>query len=177
MHIEMQHIPFVTYVVERDYFLAFKAPEFSVYNKSEKHLYYRIESNYDLKHNIKVVTYPSKQVVAKLRSKSQGENYAAKISIRNMSSNQWSHGEIIQSKQWFYTDYSMKWNGYNVSMINRIASLTTEIVDLSQGDRLARFHRRWFSRSYKYDLELYSERLPESIYLLGLAVACRGKNG
>ncbi len=132
--IETKHTSYMTYVLIRDYFLGFKAPEFSVYNTSEKNLYYRIESNYDLQHNIKLITYPSKQIVARLRSKKQGKTYEAKISIRNITSNQWSDGMIVQHHQWLHTNYSIEWNGYHLSMINKIASWTTEILDQSQGD-------------------------------------------
>lgn len=81
--IELQRTSSVSYVIVQDYFLRFKAPEYSVYNKSEDKIHSRIESNYDIQQNIKVVSYPSKTVLAKLRSKKQGKDYHAKISIRN----------------------------------------------------------------------------------------------
>lgn len=176
--IETKPTSSMTYVVIRDYFLLFKAPEYSIYNTSEKDLYYRIESNYDIQDNIKLVTYPSKQVIAKLRSKKRETPYEAKISICNTTDpKQWSHGMIIQHPQWFYTNYSIEWNGYHLSMISEIASWTTDILDPSQNHPLARIERFWLSRNFKYQLEISSNKVPESIYLLGLAVVSRGNNG
>ncbi|CAF1494134.1 unnamed protein product [Adineta steineri] len=175
--IETKHASYMTYVITRDYFVAFKAPEYSIYNTSEKHLYYRIESKYDFQHNIKLVMYPSKKIVAKLRSQKQGKEFKAKISICNITSNQWSYGTIIQHRQWLHANYSIEWNEYHLSMITNIVSGTTRILDQSENDVLAQFYRRWFSLNYKYQLEVFSDRVPESIYLLGLAVVSRSDNG
>ncbi|UJR17681.1 hypothetical protein I4U23_004579 [Adineta vaga] len=176
--LEIKHPSYMTYVLIRDYFNGFKAPEYSVYNKTEKDLYYRIESNYDFQDNMKLVSYPSKKSIAKLRSKTRGTSYEAKISIRNTTSNQWIDGKIIQHPQWLSTNYSIEWNGYHLSIINNfIASWTLDIIDSSRNELLAQSQRRWFSWKFKYQLDLYSDQVPESIYLLGLAVVSRGKNG
>ncbi|CAF0758208.1 unnamed protein product, partial [Adineta ricciae] len=52
-----------------------------------------------------------------------------------------------------------------------------DIVDSSKSELLAQSQRRWFSWKYKYQLDLFSDRMPESIYLFALAVVSRGKNG
>ncbi|CAF1662060.1 unnamed protein product, partial [Adineta ricciae] len=67
LSIEIKHPSYATYVLVRDYFSGFKAPEYSIYDKSEKNLYYRIESSYGLYDKLKLVVYPSKKVIAKIR--------------------------------------------------------------------------------------------------------------
>jgi hypothetical protein len=54
------------YVIRKDFFAGLKAGEFSVYDKNEKQVYYRIESKPSLMQNIELYAYTSKHVVGRL---------------------------------------------------------------------------------------------------------------
>ncbi|CAF1408150.1 unnamed protein product [Rotaria sordida] len=86
---------------------------------------------------------------------------------------------IVPQYQLFYTNYSIEWNGYHLSMISKLASSTTDILDQSQGNLLAQIQRRWLSWELNYRLDIFSDKvlIPESIYLLELAEMYRGRNG
>lgn len=175
--IQFNLIDSTDYVIKRDYFLGFKAPEYSVFNASEEHLYYRLESKYDFQHNVKLVEYPSKKTIGQVRSKKQGDAYEGKLSIRNSTTKEWSVGTIVQHSQWFTTNYSIDLNEYHLSLIKLVASSRTDLINRTNGFRLAQYHRRWISRSFKYDMKIFSDDVPESIILLSFSVACRGSNG
>ena len=178
LSIEIKHPSYATYVLVRDYFSGFKAPEYSIYDKSEKNLYYRIESSYGLHDKLKLVVYPSKKVIAKIRGKTKKKLYQATFSIHNTTSNQWAEGNIIENSQWLHTNYTIEWNGSHLSIITHlITPWIVDIVDPSKSELLAQSQRRWFSWKYKYQLDLFSDRMPESVYLFAFAVASRGKNG
>ncbi|CAF1304434.1 unnamed protein product, partial [Rotaria sp. Silwood1] len=49
---------------------------------------------------------------------------------------------IIQQHQLFYTNYSIEWNECHLSMMSKLASWTTDILNQSQGDSLAQIQRR-----------------------------------
>ncbi|CAF1354216.1 unnamed protein product [Rotaria sordida] len=92
-----------------------------------------------------------------LEVKAKKTTYEAKILIRNGTSKQWSHGMIIPQYQLFYTNYSIEWNGYHLSMISKLASWTTDILDQSQGNLLAQIQRRWLSWELNYRLDIFSD--------------------
>ena len=54
------------YVLNKDFFNGFKENEFTIYEQSSKNIQYRIESHFKVAHNLELVAYPSKQVVANL---------------------------------------------------------------------------------------------------------------
>jgi len=158
------------YVIRRDFFTGFKAGEFSVYDTSEKHVYYRIESKYDILQNLKVIAYPSKQEVGRLKAKLKVLLYKAEISILDPQTNQWVNGLIEQDFQLLKNSFNIDWNGNRITMENDRASFTVKFRD-TNGQLLAQFRIRLASIfvTNKYDMKIFSNKYPEQIYLLGLA--------
>ncbi|CAF0740924.1 unnamed protein product [Adineta ricciae] len=121
---------------------------------------------YGLYDKLKLVVYPSKKVIAKIRGKTKKKLYQATFSIHNTTSNQWAEGKIIENSQWLHTIYTIEWNGSHLSIISYlITPWIVDIVDSSKSELLAQSQRRWFSWKYKYQLDLFSDR---SIYLHSL---------
>ncbi len=162
------------YVIRRDFFTGFKAGEFSVYDTSEKHVYYRIESKYDILQNLKVIAYPSKQEVGRLKAKLKLLLYKAEISILDPQTNQWVNGLIEQDFQLLKNSFNINWNGNRITMENDRASFTVKFRD-TNGQLLAQFRIRLASIfvTNKYDMKIFSNKYPEQIYLLGLAALDR----
>jgi len=162
--------PIQQYVIRKDFFTGFKAGEFSVYDTNEKQLYYRIESNYDIMQNIKIIAYPSKQEVGRLEAKIKAFVYKAEISILDPQTNQWVTGLIQQNFQIVGSLFNIDWNGQQITMKSEIASLTSKFFD-TNAQLLAQFRLRPTSVfvTNKYDMTIFSNKYPQQIYLLGLA--------
>jgi hypothetical protein len=158
------------YVIRRDFFVGLKAGEFSVYDKSEKQVYYRIESKYGVMQNVEILAYPSKQVVGRLQAKINLLLYKAEFSILDSQSNKWINGLIIQNFQWLGGSVSIDWNGQRITMETEAVSLTSKFRD-TNGELLAQFRIRLGSMFWtnKYDMKIFSTKFPQELYLLLLA--------
>jgi hypothetical protein len=158
------------YVIHKDVFSGFKAAEFSVFDTSEKNMYYRVESNYGLTQNVKVIAYPSKQEVGQLEAKIKLFLYKAEFSILNPQTNQWNDGLIEQNFKFFLASFNINWNGHRITFKKDGAfSLTSKFYDEDQ-QILAQIRiRPGLTLKVKYDLNIFSNKYPEQIYLLGLA--------
>ncbi|CAF4024394.1 unnamed protein product [Rotaria sp. Silwood1] len=159
------------YVIKKDFFNIIKASQFSIYDPREQQLYYRIQSKLALQQVLELIEYPSNQVIAKLNSRWDILLYKATISIFDSQSNQWIDGQIRQHFKLFGDKYTIEWNGESIVMETKFASFTTKFRDQNQDNILAKFRMRWFSvlGSNKYDLEIFSRQVPDSIYIFALA--------
>jgi hypothetical protein len=169
------------YVIHRDIFSGFKAAQFSIYDKSEAHVYYRIESDYGLTQNVKVIAYPSKQEVGRLEAKIKAFLYKAEISILNPRTNQWNTGLIEQNFKFLGSSFNINWNGHRITMETEAVALTSKFYDEDR-QLLAQIRTRPFGfLKVKYDMKVFSNKYPEQIYLLGLAArvhrASSGRKG
>jgi len=157
------------YVIRKDYFNGIKAAEFSIYDKNEN-IQYRIESNYNVLQSIKLIVYPSKKEVGRLKAQINILTYKAEIALLDSQTNQWINGLIQQNFQLIGTLCNIDWNGYHITMENDIASLTSKFRD-TNGQLLAQFRLRpaTIFVANKYDLQIFSNQYPDQLYLLGLA--------
>jgi hypothetical protein len=149
--------------------VGFKAGEFSVYDTSEKHVQYRIESSYGLMQNLKVIAQSSKQEIGRLQAKLNLLLYKAEISILDSQTNQWISGLIEQNFQILGSSFGITWNGHRISMENEVVSLTSRFYDEDR-TLLAQIRVRPASIFVrKYDMKVFSNKYPEQIYLLTMA--------
>jgi len=87
--------------------------------------------------------------------------------------NQWIPGRISQTFPAYRFRYNIQYANRRLIMEYKAFSLTTEIRDEQQLNYvLARIRQRLSSMlwSNKYDLEVYTNELPDIIYVLALAV-------
>jgi hypothetical protein len=159
------------YVIRRDFFNVLKAGELSVYDKSEKHLYYRIESDYGILQTIKLISLPSTQVVGRLQAKLKLLLYKAEFSTGDLASDRWINGSIEQRLKLFGDLFDIQWGKYSMSLKKKFGSFTNKFFD-KDGKLVAQFRLRPSSLFWtkKYDMKIYSDKYPEQIYLLALAV-------
>ena len=68
--------------------------------------------------------------------------------------------------------YTIEWNGEKVLMKTKVGTPAMEFHDAKGGNRLGELRRRLSSvlRASTYDLAIFSNKLPDAIYLLALAV-------
>ncbi len=167
------------YIIRKDFFSGIKADEFTVYDPQEKHVYCRIESEYGMLQNIKVIAYPSKQEIGRLRGKINFVTYKAEISIFDRESNRWVNGLIRQVFKWASALYNIEWDGNRITMEQEFASWTTIFRDSVGKELLAQFRLRPASMFWarKYDMQIFSNKYPKQIYLLGLVASEKPKSG
>jgi hypothetical protein len=163
------------YVIRQDFFAGYKAPEYTVYDTSEKHVYYRIESRYNLLQNIKVIAYPSKQEVARLEAKLKLFLYKAEFSIMDPRSNRRVSGLIKENFKFSRDLFTIEWNGKRLTMEQKFASFTSVFYDSDGGEILAQIRLRPASLFWakKFDMKIFSNKYPEAIYFLGLTIRYR----
>jgi uncharacterized protein YxjI len=157
------------YVIRKDFFNGIKAAEFSIYDKNEN-IQYRIESSYSVMQSVKLIAYPSKQEVGRLKAQINFLTYKAEISILDSQTNQWINGLVEQDFQFIGTSCNINWNGNRITMENDIASFTSKFRN-TNGQLLAQFRLRPASIlvTNKYDMEIFSNQYPDQLYLLALA--------
>ncbi|CAF2398948.1 unnamed protein product [Rotaria sp. Silwood2] len=162
--------PIKSYSIRKDFFKGFKAGEFSVRDPSGKHLFYRIESSYALLQSLKLIAYPSKQEVGRLKALIKPLVYKAEISIFDLQTNQSTNGLIEENLQLFRNSFNIDWNGSHLKMEGDIGSFTTKFLD-ENGELLAQFRLQPSSLFWtrKYNMQIFSTKYPEQIYFLGLA--------
>lgn len=157
------------FVVRKDFFSNLKAGEFSVYDGKDKNLLYRIESEYSVLHQVKVIDQSNKQKVADLKAQVNLIEYKADISVLSKQG-QWVAGTIKQNFQIAGSAFDINWNGEKISMVTEPVSLTTKFHD--QNNRaLAQFQLRPASVfiTKKYDVQIYTDEYPDQIFFLALA--------
>jgi hypothetical protein len=158
------------YLIIKDFFSTFKAGEFSIFDPNEKTMFYRIESDYSVTQDVKLVAYPSKQEVGRLKSKINFIFYKADISILDSQTNQWSNGNMEQNFKILHKSYDINWNGHQIKMDGEFTSNKLKFKD-TNGELLAQFEIRLYTNLWKtkYDMKIFSNKYPEQIYLLALA--------
>lgn len=164
--------PLREYHIRRDILNGVKAPEFSIFDKTGKILQYRVESRYNGLHSVELVAYPSKTVVARLKNKITWLLYEGTVEILDTQSQQWSTGKISQNLKLLSHKSTIEWNGRRLLMEHSIASLTTRFSDENQnGQSLAEYTVPLLSVwANKYNLKVYSNDIPDAIYIFGLTV-------
>ncbi len=98
--------------------------------------------------------------------------YDAEIQVYDNVFNQWIPGKISQAFPTYRFRYHIQYGNRRLIMEHKAFLLTTEIRDEQQPNFiLARMRKRLVSYiwSNKYDLQVYTNELPDTIYLLAIA--------
>jgi hypothetical protein len=98
--------------------------------------------------------------------------YKAKISILDSRYNRWINGTIKQNMRLVGSKYTIQWNGEHLSMKTKFGTQSAEFHDEKNKNRLAEFRKRLSSilLANKYDFTVYSDKIPDAVYLLTIAV-------
>ena len=159
------------YVVQSNFFYKLKGPEFSVYDKGQEHVRYRIESNHNTWRSLKVLEYPSKKEVGRLTLEPDRRRYIAQFSILDPTTNRWMDGMIKQNIQWGGSLLEIHLDGRNLTMKTEFGSLTTKFLNANERV-LAQFRLRLasFFIGRKYDMTMRTNKYPDHFFFLGVAV-------
>lgn len=159
--------------IRRDLLVGVKAPEFSVYDKSGKNIQYRIESKYFQLHSIELIAQPSKQVVARLKSKPTWFLYEGSFSVLDPKTQEWTNGNFSQNLRVLSHRSVIQYEGRRFLMEHSAGSLTTKFLDdQNAGQVVGQYKVSLPSMVWatKYTMEIYDKELPDAIFLFGLAV-------
>jgi hypothetical protein len=160
------------YVVHQDFLADVKKREYNIFDQTESNLVYYIEAGRLGFEKIQVFASPSKQLVGTLK-RVFSFMYKASISVLDSRSNRWINGTIKQNMRLLGSKYTIEWNGEKVSMKTKVGlSMAIEFHDEKNKNRLGVLRRRLSSvlLASKYDLAVFTDKLPDAIYLLTLAV-------
>jgi hypothetical protein len=160
------------YVIHKDFLADIKRREFNVFDQTEQNLQYFIEAKRNFGETIKIIASPSKQVVGELKREVSFMYYKAKISILDSRYNRWINGTIKQNMRLVGSKYTIQWNGEHLSMKTKFGTQSAEFHDEKNKNRLAEFRKRLSSilLANKYDFTVYSDKIPDAVYLLTIAV-------
>ncbi|CAF4591015.1 unnamed protein product [Rotaria sp. Silwood2] len=160
------------YVIQADLFGGFSSPSLSIYDQTGKHLKFRLKSQFVLLHSVQLVTHPEKTLIGKLKAKMKPFVYAATFSVYDNRTKQWRDGVINQKFQMLGFNWTIEWHHHKLSMEAKLGSSSTKFYDTQGNHRLLaefQLRSRWSFRT-KYDMEIYSDEIPDSLYFLCLAV-------
>ncbi|CAF1398017.1 unnamed protein product [Adineta steineri] len=160
-----------TYLVKKDLFSLLKFSQFSIL-VPENHLVYRIKSYYTFGRKLEVIHVPTNQIVCRLQNKPSFIQKAINFTIHNSTSDEWIPGKIILTPSGFDSKFIIKWDGYSIAMTTKFGSLTTTFEYEYHSGILAKFKKRISSLVWrtKFDLQVFSNDLPDTIYFIGLAI-------
>jgi hypothetical protein len=127
--------------------------------------------DYALLQTIKLISLPSRQVVDRLQAKIKLFLYKAEFSTGDLESDRWINGSIKQRLKLFGDLFDIQWGKYSMSLKKKFGSFTNKFFD-KDGKLVAQFRLRPASLFWtnEYDMKIYSDKYPEQIYLLALAV-------
>ena len=88
----------------------------------------------------------------------------------NLSSNKWINGTAENSFPTFLGEYIIKWNEQSILMKRKFLSTLTIFQYENHSGILAMLKKRVFSSFWrnKYDLQIFSNDLPDAFYFLAL---------
>ncbi|CAF1132265.1 unnamed protein product [Rotaria sp. Silwood1] len=161
-----------TYLIKKDFLSGIKGGEFSIYDSQGKTRLYRMESKFGITHDVRLFTYPSKKLLARLKAKVTPVMYKATITIYNNDNDQWTNGTIEQNFKLVGNKFTIIWNDDNrILMEATPASLNTVFIEQPLGNVVAKFRKRISSLFWrnKYDLQILSNTYPDALYFLGVA--------
>ena len=104
--------------------------------------------------------------------------YQSSINILDDQLNQWVRGQIYQLNRSDGFRCIIKYGGTSFVMENRFGSLITEIRDQKRPNYiLSRFYQTYFDPffgSSRYNIQIYTDDLPDPLYILALSALDSG---
>ena len=141
--------------------------EFSIYTEDKDNPIYQIKSNSST--SAEILSYPSKQIMGKLQHHKNGKVIEVAVEFFDNETQRWQKGKIIHtSLPWLKDKVDIEWNGGSLKYIHlpyRVAGAFYKPPDIVFAEL-----RNWrHKRSADYEVEVYSNEIPDPVYLLFIA--------
>ncbi len=162
-----------TYVVKREAMISGNPLSgYSVYDSKEKTILYRLKTVSTDIDSIMLVDHLTKNIVGNLEGE-WTDVFNVTLSTYDQNLNKWLDGNIKRTVVFLMEKLQIQWNGFRLVMKKRKFSRTRKFYDEQKNDFIAQFRRRarlFDSTPVKYDLKIYSNKIPDSIYFLILGM-------
>ena len=146
---------------------------FTVFDSTGKVQLYRLRSSVTDMDEMMVVEYPAKNMIANAEGEWIDGKVNVTFSIYEKKLGKWIEGNIQRRVQQSPEDYRIEWNNQTCIIRVRWYTKTIKIYKERPEELIADFrHRaRWLNKlKYNYDLKIYSDKLPDALYLLALNI-------
>jgi hypothetical protein len=147
--------------------------DFTVFDLSGKNQLYRLKTSATDIDSVMLVDHPAKNMIANAEGEWIDNIFNVTMSIYDKKLSKWIDGTIKRLKQSFTKTYRIEWNQKSLIIKCKFYTKTIKIYNERPEELVAEFrHRaRWLNKfKYKYDLKIYSDKLPDAIYLLALTI-------
>ncbi|CAF1312623.1 unnamed protein product [Adineta steineri] len=179
------------YVVSHEYSSGLRREEFSVYDETENNVLCRLETlGYGNNRLSNLISYPSYQTIGSIRNvwspfcEILFKEFIYKIiiyfvlvyqsyfNVFDDQLNQWMPGQITQRYRPQGFRFTIGYGGHIYTMENKVGSSIIDVKDeLRPNYILTRFYQTNLNplfNSFKYDIQVYRDDLPDPIYILAL---------
>jgi len=166
-------IPSRTYTMKKDYLNPLFRIGFSIFDATNKSVY-RIESKCAWRPKFNLLVLPSKHLIGQ----SEGKFSFINITLLNEQTNQWVSANITAHSSWWNYEYTLYFNKQEIFIDHKTLPAHTQFHTKSKdGIVLAQSKNRHTT----FDIEIYSNDLPDTLYLLSVAwinaLTARGRKG
>ncbi len=169
VHFALSVLPQRTYLMKIDVFNGRKPAEFTIYDKETNARVYRIESyGFFQPQSVNLIAYPSKQVVGKFISNVKNHWREVTFQVFDNKTRKWKSGNFIQNLIGFYKhSIDIDWDGLPLNCEIDKNGLAGRFL-AADNSTLANFKRESWKNFWpgKYEVEIYSNDIPDSLYLL-----------
>ncbi|CAF1350155.1 unnamed protein product [Adineta steineri] len=161
------------YVVSHEYSSGLRREEFSVYDGTENNVLCRLETlGYGNNRLSNLISYPSYQTIGSIRNVWSPFLYQSYFNVFDDQLNQWMPGQITQRYRPQGFRFTIGYGGHIYTMENKVGSSIIDVKDeLRPNYILTRFYQTNLNtlfKSFKYDIQVYRDDLPDPIYILAL---------
>ncbi|CAF1008225.1 unnamed protein product [Didymodactylos carnosus] len=181
--IVLVHSQFIVrnYVIKQDLINTLIYNEFSVYDSTERNLLYRINTQFSFNHQATIkLILPRDDFIIIGKTDAQfglSSFYGATFQLLNTLNNRWEQGRIKQL-QFQWGRYVIEYQGRQILMETDDRSPYQQVwIDLITRQVYAQYQRRVTLESLMwqatFDLKIYTNELPDTFYLIGLAIVQR----
>ncbi|CAF3807082.1 unnamed protein product [Rotaria sp. Silwood1] len=163
-----------TYVlVENPRSRRFELTGYTIFDSKEKTRLYRLTaSRSDIDSGI-LFDNAEDNMIANLEGEWIEDKFNVTFSIYNSKLNKWTDGIIRRTLHWFSVDYTVEYNNEQVIAKRKKDAKKGKIYHKKNNELLAKFAARsqWLSGTpLKYDLEIYSNKVPDAIHFFLLLI-------
>lgn len=141
--------------------------QFSIYAEERSNLVYKIESkNYS---QANMLAYPSKQIVGKLQHQKVGKVIEVVVEVFDNQTQRWQKGKMSYTPLASGKDrVDLEWNGRSFKYIHHLEEVPGAFFT-PPDTVLAELQYLSHKRRTDYEVEIYSDEIPDPVYLLFIA--------
>ncbi|CAF0953698.1 unnamed protein product [Rotaria sordida] len=146
---------------------------FRIFDSKEKTCLYRLRASSRDIDTVILVDNPTKNMVANLEGIWIDSTFNVTLSVYDYKLNKWIDGVIQRTSHFWANDYTVEYNNEQLIAKWKLFSTKIKVYHKKQNELLAQFRPRtrlllW--RPVKYDLKIYSNKVPDAIYFFLLLI-------